>query len=396
MNYEQGWTGDKGAGDPGTGYAVTEDADRTLKARRRRLILIFALVFAVVIAAGIYIGRRNAAKPAPPSSEPTVTVIVPGRTAVAANVSATGTLMAKRNMPVGVAGEGGMVSRVLVDAGTWVRAGQTLATVDPAVQAAQTSQMQAQIASAVANAKLAQSNLDRAQALVSRGFISKADIDSRTASRDAANAGVRLAQAQYREQSARLGRLDIRAPASGLILARNVEAGQVVSSGSNALFEIAMDGTLEMQAKLAEQDMQGLHVGMTVNVRPVGASHAFTGTVWQIAPTIDAVSRQGTVRVQLAYDPALRPGGFATADFSSQHTQAPVLPESAVLSDDQGNYVYLIDKDDKVQRRAVKVGDVSDAGVAVLSGLQGNERVVYSAGAFLNIGEKVLPEIKRN
>jgi multidrug efflux pump subunit AcrA (membrane-fusion protein) len=73
-----------------------------------------------------------------------------------------------------------------------------------------------------------------------------------------------------------------------------------------------------------------------------------------------------------------------------------VLPESAVLSDDQGNYVYVIDKDDKVQRRSVKIGDVSDTGMAVLSGLQGNERVVYSAGAFLNVGEKIIPEIKRN
>ncbi|WBO23057.1 efflux RND transporter periplasmic adaptor subunit [Sphingomonas abietis] len=386
MNYEQGWNAD----------ASAEDVDRATRARRRRLILIFVAIFAIVIVAGILIGRRHAPIVAPVSAAPTVTVIVPGRTSVAANVTATGTLMAKRNMPVGVAGEGGMVSRVLVDAGDWVHAGQTLATVDPAVQAAQTSQMQAQIASAVANAKLAQNNLDRAQALVARGFISKSDIDSRIAARDAANAAVQLAQAQYREQSARLGRLDIRAPASGLVLARAVEAGQIVSSGSNALFQIAMDGTLEMQARLAEQDMSGLRVGMQVQVAPIGASRSYVGTIWQIAPIIDSVSRQGTVRVQLSYDPSLRPGGFATANFSSQHTNAPVLPESAVLSDDQGNYVYVIDKDDKIARRPVKIGDVSDTGIAVLSGLQGDEKVVYSAGAFLNVGEQVVPELKRN
>jgi RND family efflux transporter MFP subunit len=392
MNYEQGrWNGDAGADGAGA-----EEVDRTTRARRRRLILVFVGIFAILIVAGILIGRSKSSTAPAPSAAPTVTVIVPGRTAVADNVTATGSLQAKRDMPVGVAGEGGMVSRVLVDAGSWVRAGETLATVDPAVQAAQTSQMQAQIASAVANAKLAQSNLDRAQALVSRGFISKADIDSRTAARDAANASVRLAQAQFREQSARLGRLDIRAPAAGLVLTRNVEAGQIVSSGSPALFDIATDGTLEMQAKLAEQDMAGLRVGMPVEIVPVGAGRTFSGTIWQIAPTVDPVSRQGTVRVQLTYDPALRPGGFATASFSSQHTQAPVLPESAVLSDDQGNYVYIVNKDNKVERRAVKIGDVSDAGMAVLSGLNGTERVVYSAGAFLNVGETVIPELKRN
>jgi HlyD family secretion protein len=323
-----------------------------------------------------------------------VTVVVPGRVSVADSITATGTLQAKRDMPVGVAGEGGMVSRVLVDAGDWVRAGQTLATVDPAVQAAQTSQMQAQIASAQANAKLAQSQLDRALALVSRGFISKADIDSRTAARDAASANVKLAQAQYREMSARLGRLDIRAPAAGLVLTRNVEAGQIVSSGSSALFRIAMDGVLEMQARLAEQDLAAVHVGMPVKVTPIGGTQTFTGTIWQVSPIIDPTSRQGVARIQLAYNAALRPGGFATASLAALRTTAPVLPESAVLSDDQGNYVYLVDGSNHVVRRGVKIGDVSDTGVAVLSGLQGDERVVYSAGAFLNVGEAVTPDLK--
>jgi HlyD family secretion protein len=287
------------------------------------------------------------------------------------------------------------VSRVLVDAGDWVKAGQTLATVDPAVQAAQASQMQAQIASAEANAKLAQSQLDRAQALVARGFISKADIDQRTATRDAANASVKLAQAQYREMSARLGRLDIRAPSAGLVLSRNVEAGQIVSSSSTALFQVAMDGILELQAKLAEQDLAGLRVGLPVTVTPVGTSQSFTGTIWQVSPTIDPVTRQGVARVQLAYNTALRPGGFASASFTTQNSKAPVLPESAVQSDAKGNYVYVIDPQNRVVRRDVKIGDVSDAGIAILSGLDGDERVVFSAGAFLNPGEKVIPDLKR-
>ena len=156
-----------------------------------------------------------------------------------------------------------------------------------------------------------------------------------------------------------------------------------------------MDGVLELQAKLAEQDLATVHVGMSVSVTPVGASKGFTGIVWQVSPTIDPVTRQGLARVQLAYDPALRPGGFASATFSSRNGQAPVLPESAVLSDVGGNYVYVIDRGNQVVRRNVKIGDVSDAGIAVLSGLSGDERVVYSAGAFLNPGEKVIPELKR-
>ena len=386
MNYDTGtWQDDSDAGNP----------EGAVASRRRRLIIIFGAILVVIAVLAFVFGRGHKAV-APAAPAPTITVVVPGRVSVADSITATGTLQAKRDMPVGVAGEGGMVSRVLVDAGDWVRAGQTLATVDPAVQAAQTSQMQAQISSAEANAKLAQSQLDRAQALVSRGFISKADIDSRTAARDAADANVKLAQAQYREMSARLSRLDIRAPAAGLVLTRNIEAGQIISSGSPALFRIAMDGIFEMQARLAEQDLAAVHVGMPVTVTPIGGTQNFTGTIWQVSPIIDPTSRQGVVRIQLPYNAALRPGGFASASLSAQRTTAPVLPESAVLSDTQGNYVYLVDGSNHVVRRAVKVGDVSDTGVAVLSGLQGNERVVYSAGAFLNPGEAVTPDLKHD
>jgi len=384
MNYDTGaWQDDTDAGNP----------DGAIASRRRRLIIVFGAIIVVIAILAFTFGRgHKAAAPAAPA--PTVTVVVPGRVSVADSITATGTLQAKRDMPVGVAGEGGMVSRVLVDAGDWVRAGQTLATVDPAVQAAQTSQMQAQIASAQANAKLAQSQLDRALALVSRGFISKADIDSRTAARDAADANVKLAQAQYREMNARLSRLDIRAPAAGLVLTRNIEAGQIISSGSPALFRVAMDGIFEMQARLAEQDLSAVRIGMPVTVTPIGGAQSFQGSIWQVSPIIDPTSRQGVARIQLPYNAALRPGGFATASLSAQRTTAPVLPESAVLSDDQGNYVYLIDGSNHVVRRPVKVGDVSDTGVAVLSGLRGDERVVYSAGAFLNPGEAVTPDLK--
>src|SRR5262249_22464322 len=157
-------------------------------------------------------------------------------------------------MPVGVAGGGGMGGRGLVGAGGWGEGGGALAPVDPAGRGAPTRPKEAQDSSGGGAANLAPNPPHRALGRVSPGLISKADIDQRTANRDAANAKVKLAQAQYREMVARLGRLDIRAPASGLVLSRNVEPGQIVSSGSSALFMIAMDGALELQAKLAEQD----------------------------------------------------------------------------------------------------------------------------------------------
>ena len=365
-----------------------------VQARRRRWIIIGGAI-AVLLAAlviGILVfggGKETPAAPPPPG----VTVIVPGRTNVAATVSATGTLYAKREMPVGIAGEGGAVQRVLVEPGSWVAAGQTLAVIERSVQAQQASSLAASVRVARADADLAQSELDRAKALVARGFISKADIDRKTASRDAAVARVAVAQAEYGQSRAQIGRLDIRSPAAGLVLTRAVEPGQVVGPGDGALFRIAKGGEIEIRALLAEQDLARLKVGDPAEVTPIGGSRSFSGTIWQISPVIDPQTRQGTVRIQLLYDPALRPGGFAAAAIHSGMVSAPRLPESAVLNDEKSSYVYVVGADDKVIRRDVKVGDVSDAGVVIIAGLRGNEKIVLSAGAFLNPGDKITPHL---
>ncbi|MGA9582512.1 MAG: efflux RND transporter periplasmic adaptor subunit, partial [Allosphingosinicella sp.] len=323
---------------------------------------------------------------------PAVSVIVPGRQEVARTIAATGTLAARRDMPVGVAGEGGMISRVLVEPGQWVGAGQTLAVIERSVQSQEAQQLAASIEVARADARLAQQELDRAQALVSRGFVSKADVERRVAARDGANARVRVAQAQLGATRARIGRLDVRAPAAGLVLDRNVEPGQIVSAGSGALFRIAQGGQMELLARLPQTDLSTLSVGVPVTVTPVGSEQSYQGSVWQISPIIDPQTRQGEARISIPYNRELRPGGFATASIKAGATVAPLLPESAVLTDDSGTYVLIVTQNDTVQRRPVRIGTVTDKGVVIAEGLNGSERIVQSAGAFLNPGEKVRPQ----
>ena len=336
-------------------------------------------------------GAPNAAN----SQIPTVTVMVPGRDTIQKIITGTGSLAARREMPVGVAGEGGMVTRVLVEPGTWVRAGQVLATVDRSVQVQTAESLAASVRVARADAQLAQANLDRAKSLLGRGFISKAEIDQKTATRDSAFARVRVAEAQLSETRARNSRLDIRSPAAGLVLTRNVEPGQIVSSGSGTLFRIAKDGQMELRAQLAEADLQQLSVGAPAKVTPVGTSQVFEGQVWQVSPVIDPQTRQGIARVSLSYDKALRPGGFASTSITAGASVAPMLPQSAVQSDAKGNYVYILDAKNQAVRRDVTTGEVSDEGVAITSGLNGTERVVVTAGAFLNPGQKVIPDLQK-
>jgi hypothetical protein len=97
------------------------------------------------------------------------------------------------------------------------------------------------------------------------------------------------------------------------------------------------------------------------------------------------------VRISIPYTPAIKPGGFAEAKITAGSTTAPLLPQSAVLSDDKGNYVYIINGKNEVERRNIQIGTVSDQGVTIASGLSGNEAVVLSAGPFLNPGQKVNP-----
>lgn len=394
MNFESGFT------NQGMAVDLIDDENVAVRKRRRRNIIIALLVAAVVIiAAWALFGRNSAAAPEEgrgAKQSPTVTVVVPGRQNVQRVVSATGNLAARREMPVGVAGEGGMVAAVLVEPGQWVGAGQVLATIDRRVQAQQAASLNSQIAVAQADARIAQSELDRAQQLVARGFISKADMDRKTATRDAARARVNVARATYQQSVASNARLDIRAPAAGLVLERRVEPGQVVSAGSGILFRLAKGGEIELLARLGEGDLARMSVGQRASITPVGSARSFDGQIWQVSPVIDPQTRQGIARVAVPYDKALRPGGFAAARIVSGTVDVPLLPESAVQSDAKGSFVYVVGKDNKVVRRNVTVGDINDQGVTVLDGLSGQEAVVLSAGAFLNPGETITPQRVKN
>ena len=395
MNYETRIT------DAGDTALLLEDDSRRQRTRKR-IIIGAAIVLVVAILAIWAMSSRKAEQAATAAaaangkSMPSVTVIVPGRQTIQRVISATGSLAARREMPVGVSGEGGMVVRVLVEPGQWVGAGQVLATIDRDVQVQQANSLAAQINVARADARIAQSELDRSQALVARGFISKADLDRKTATRDAANARVRVAQAQLAEAQARTGRLDIRAPAAGLVLTRAIEPGQVVSSGSGVLFRLAKGGEMELLAQLSENDLAATHAGVRAAVTPVGSAQAFNGEVWQVSPVIDPQTRQGIARIALSYNIALRPGGFAAARIVSGSQEAPQLPESAVQSDEKGNFVYIVEKGDKIARRSVTVGEVNEEGVAISTGLNGTEHVVLSAGGFLNPGETVKPVLQKS
>ena len=377
------------------------DSEDQSSARRRRWIIIAVIAAVLIIGAIVAMTMMGgaedtaAAEAAKEGQAQTVTVVAPGRETVVRAINATGTLAARRDVPVGVVGEGGQVTQVYVDAGSWVKQGQVLASIDRSVQSQQAIALEAQIGVARADLQLAQNELDRALQLVDRGFISKADVDRKTATRDSARARVNVANAQLNETRARNARLDIRAPTAGYVLERNVQVGQTVSAGSGVLFRLAKDGQMELQAQLGEADLASVSEGVSATITPVGDTRQFNGHIWQVSPVINPQTRQGIARIALPFDRALRPGGFASVEIKAGAVTAPILPESAVQNDRDGSFVYIVGKDNKVVRRTVKVGSVTANGLTIMEGLNGTERVVLYAGGFLNPGETVNPKLPK-
>jgi HlyD family secretion protein len=347
---------------------------------------------AVLVAAAVVwmLVRPDAGVPTPDKDTavpPLVTVVVPALGAVASKVSLTGLISARNDMPIGNEGDAGRISEVLVEAGDRVRKGQVLARLNPITAQSQLDSAAASLDEVLANAAVAQSEWARAQQ--GDDIFSKEENERRRTTALTAQAKVKAAQAQVRDARNKLAQTIILAPTDGIVLTRSAEVGQIAVPGSTVLFHLARDAEIEMRGQVAEQDVPRLALGQTARVRLDGVAKSFTGTIWQIGAVIDAGTRQGTVRIVLPADQNLRPGSFARADIEVGSTTGVLLPQTAVLSDEHGNYVLVVGDDNKLERRAVTVGGARSEGLLVSQGLNGKERVVAIAGAFLRTGETV-------
>ena len=365
------------------------------KALNRRMIAwsVGGLLIAVVV--GLIAWRVTHALTAKPEAVvaaiPTVSVTEVGVSAVPSTVSIIGTIAARYDMPIGVEGDGGRVTAVYVEAGDHVKQGQVLAHLNNSVLEPQVTNLEAALDQARAEADLAQAEYQRAQAVGSSGALSAEETQRRKSSAVTAASHVKVAAAQLEEAKARLARADVRAPAEGIILTRSVEVGQTAMAGGEALFRLSKDGDTELRGNVAEQDLPLLKVGQTVDVRLTGTSKVYQGRIRLLGAVIDPATRLGTAKVALSPDPNLRPGAFARAEVTVSNAERAVLPQTAVLSDDKGNYVLVVNAQGKVERRTIHVSGMVPSGVTISDGLNPKDQIVTSAGAFLQEGETVKP-----
>ena len=380
-------------GEPASSPAHTPgERGGRLETLRRRWPLLLGSTVVLIIAAVLL--ARSLGGGAPPGGReaaplPLVSVVTPGLSAVTSTVAFTGTLDARYDIAMGVEGEGGRIAAVHVEAGDRVKRGQILATLDTSVLRPQVARLAAALNEARANAELREAEHRRAQAVSGSGALSAEEIERRRAAAVTADAQVEVAAAQLAEARARLERTELRAPDDGVVLTRSAEVGEFPTPGGEPLFRLSIGEDVEVRAQLAEQDLPRVAVGQKASVRLTGVAQNFDGRVRLVGPVIDPQTRLGSLRIGLGAHPLLRPGAFARGEVTVGSAQRPVLPQTAVLSDPNGTYVLVVGADGRVARRPVRVVDTSAKGVVIGDGLQGNERVVATAGAFLREGEQV-------
>ncbi len=356
------------------------------------------ITLAILLGGGLALRLVQATTPKDPNAGkaaiPTVSVTAVTSSLAPTLVSIVGTIAARYDMPIGVEGDGGRVAAIYVEAGDHVKRGQVLARLNVSVLQPQVGSLSAALEQSRAEEALAEAEYKRAEKVGASGALSTEETERRRSTALTAAAKVKVAAAQLTEAQARLARTDVRAPADGLILTRSIEVGQTAMPGNEVLFRLSQGGEVELRGEVAEQDLPLLTLGQLVNVHLTGVAQVFPGHVRLLGAVIDPKTRLGSVRIALNSDPNLRPGAFARAEVTISNAARAVLPQTAVLTDDKGSYVLIVNAENKVERRPVRVSGIVANGVTIAEGLTGAETVVTTAGAFLQVGEVVRPQTR--
>ncbi len=316
----------------------------------------------------------------------TVTAAVAARHDVAGALTASGRLLPREEMAVAADLNGFRVSRVLVEEGQRVAAGQVLAVLDDSLLRSQIDQVRAALAQQQVAAEQAAAQAIRVEGLDNQGVISKEAIENRRFAVRSSRAAVTASRAQLGDLLTRQNHLQIRAPAAGVILERTVRPGDTSSTGS-AMFRMARDSEIELYAELPESDVEMVSVGDPADVL-LASGRKLTGRVRLIGMRVDAQTGLTIARISLPNDAELRQGGFAEARFTRNFSVLAV-PEAAVHFDADGASVQTIDSKDRVHLVKVRTGRRAQGLVEIVSGLAEGNRVAVKGSAFVLNGDKV-------
>ncbi len=291
---------------------------------------------------------------------PIVAVVTPGGDAQDLGLELPGRIEAYARAPL-YARVSGYLKSWKKDIGAHVKAGELLAEIETPDLDQQLLQARADLASAQANAALAQTTAKRWTSLLDSGSVAKQDVDEKVGDLTAKQAMVKSAQANVDRIVATKGFARIVAPFDGIVTARDTDVGALINAGGGSapqLFVVSDTRTLRVYVNVPQSQVPGVPPGTKATISvPEHPDKTYAGTVVSSAQSVDAAS--GTTLMQLSVDNAageLMPGGFAKVQLQSAgrvHTLS--VPASALIFDARGLFVATVSADHRVKLKQVTI-----------------------------------------
>jgi membrane fusion protein, multidrug efflux system len=301
-----------------------------------------------------------------------------------------GTIAAVPNEDVKVSAlVGGRVNAVTVAEGDRVQQGQVIAELDRRPLEDQRRQSAAALEQAKALLENARANLQRNQQLFDRGIAAGKEVEDARGQLATAEAAVEQAAAALNTAERQIERAQVRSPIAGQVVKRMVSVGeQVDGTAAQPIAQIANVDRVELAANVPAEYLPRVKVGQAATiVTDAYPDRMFRGAVLAIAPAVDAQTNATLVRIRMPNtERLLKVGMFAEARIQlAQHTDALVIPPSALVRNDRGAAVYVV-SGDMAQRTPVTVGIERPDAVEVLSGLEDGQVVLTSS--IYGLGDK--------
>ena len=353
-------------------------------------LVLIALAAAVAVAAAVFStakGDKAPATSAAPKPALTVAVAQPTQTSLPLTLSANGNIVAWQEAVIGSESNGLRLTQVLVNVGDTVKAGQLLARFSGDSVQADVAQARASLVEAQATALDAASNAARARTLQNSGALSTQQINQYTTAEQTAQARVVAAQAVLAAQQLRGNNTRVVAPDSGVISARSATVGAVVGSGTE-LFRLIRGGRLEWRAEVTSSELARIKPGAAAQVTAASGTKV-QGTVRMVAPTVDPLTRNALVYVDLPRDANVKAGMYAQGEFALGSINALTLPQQVLVLRDGFSYAMRIEPGNKVAQVKLQTGRRLGDAVEIVQGAKPGERFVAVGAAFLADGDTV-------
>jgi RND family efflux transporter MFP subunit len=358
------------------------------------------LLIAAVVLAGLGMlarmhGNSALAQRTDEAAAPTVTVAPAKPGAPSDEFVLPGNVTAYTDSPIYARTDGYLVHWYF-DIGAHVKKGDLLATIDTPELDKQVAQAEADLATAQTNAGNARVQAERYSGLVKSDAVSQFDTDTYTTQAAATTSAVKSAQANLQRLRELQSFEKVYAPFDGVVTARNVDTGQLISQGSNTeLFHMQALTTLRVYTNVPQLYTQTLKRGMKVPLTfPEYPGRSFEATLVRTADAIDPASRTLLVEVDVNNSKGeLMPGALAQVHFKTPPVgPAFIVPTAALIFRRDGIEVSTVINGDTAHLVHVTIGEDDGANVQIVSGLNPGDQVIQDPPDSLIDGEKVTVE----